>query len=505
MSLGPNMMRIDTLLCPDTGTILDVMQVINANQKGCAFVVDADRRLCGVLTDGDIRRRLLTGGQLRDGIGSLLKREFVFAYEHESYEQMLSRINDKITILPIVNDRMQVTDYFECRAKLTVPVALPDLRGNEFKYLTDAFLSTWISSRGCYIEQFEQSFASYCGCQYGIAVSNGTCALHLALLALGIGPGDEVIVPDLTFAASANAVLHAGARPVLVDVEPDSWCIDPAEMEKAISPRTRAVIVVHLLGQPANMDPILSLAARHQLYVVEDCAEAHGAEYAGKKVGGLGDVGCFSFYANKVITCGEGGMCVTHNATIADKIRMYRDHGMSPRKKYWHEVVGYNYRMTNLQAAIGLAQMERIDDILEDRHRVESAYRRRLFPLGGLVFQPNRLANRKKITWLVSCLLDGDRDGMVERLRQEGIDCRPFFYSLGQMPIYAPYVFSNAVSRKLSVRGIMFPTSRHCDQSILDRIFRVLLTSISASSAGDADLPEVQRISEKGILESMRS
>ena len=225
------------------------------------------------------------------------------------------------------------------------------------------------------LRSLKNEFAEYSDCAHGAAVSNGTVALHLALVALGIGEGDEVIVPDLTYAATINTVLHANATPVIVDVEESSWCIDPIQIEKAITRRTKAIIPVHLYGQACDMEAIMKIAKKYKLRVIEDCAEAHGAMFNEKKVGSFGDVGCFSFFGNKVITTGEGGMCVTNDTNLNERMRILRDHGMSKTKRYWHEVIGYNYRMTNLQAAIGLAQLERIEKIHNNRREYENNYK----------------------------------------------------------------------------------------------------------------------------------
>lgn len=354
------------------------------------------------------------------------------------------------------------------------PLAVPDLGEKEFAYLKDAFSSTWISSRGKYIDNFEKAFSKYCGTRYGVAVTNGTAALHIALVALGIGKGDEVILPDLTFAATINVVLHSNATPVIVDIERDSWCIDPREIEKAITPRTKAIIPVHLYGQPCDMSAIVPIARKHSLFVIEDCAEAHGAKFDGKRVGSWGDIGCFSFYGNKVITTGEGGMCVTNSKEFNKKLRLFRDHGMDQTKKYWHHVIGYNYRMTNLAAAIGLGQLERIDGILDEKWKIEEAYQRHLAKINHIEFQ-KKLSKREKITWLVSILIkNGLRDRYEARLRKLGFDARHFFYPLSRMEIYKPYVFSSRYSREIARQGLLLPTHRRPDQKMLKTISKVL-------------------------------
>ncbi len=453
---------IENIICTAGLTVLDTLKVINENGKGVAFVVGNENKLVGIITDGDVRRHLLRGGGLEEPVEEVCNKDFIYARSDESYGQVICKFSDKVSIIPVVDSNFRVVNYFEHRNNLYVPIALPDLGDKEFKYLVDAFLSTWISSTGSYITLFEQKMARYCECDYGVAVSNGTAALHLALIALGVSRGDEVIVPDLTFAATINAVLHANATPVIVDVESESWCIDPKEIEKAITPKTKAIIPVHLYGQPCDMGAIMGIAREHGLYVVEDCAEAHGAEYDGEKVGSFGDVGCFSFFGNKVITTGEGGMCVTSSPELNDKMRLYRDHGMSRKVKYRHDVVGYNYRMTNLQAAIGVAQVERIDEILARREEIEMNYRDVLEGIDFLEFQVGNLPGRKKITWLVSHMVNGrDRGEYMAHLKKSGLDTRPFFYPLSEMEIYKRYLYSNKNALDISKRGICLPT--FCD------------------------------------------
>ena len=452
---------IKNLICDCNNTLLEAMHIINENAMSVCFVVDEFNSLKGVTTDGDIRRALLNRKGLDSIIVEILNENFVCGYEGDSNDTLINKISEDINIIPIVDKNNKLVDYFKYSHQSHFPVAIPNLGGNEFKYLTDAFLSTWISSAGSYIDKFEEMFSSYSDCEYGVTVSNGTVALHVALVALGIGKGDEVIVPDLTFAATINAVLHANATPVIVDIEDQSWCIDPDEIEKAITSKTKAIIPVHLYGQVCDMDSIMNLAKQYNLKVIEDCAEAHGAMFKGNKVGSFGDIGCFSFYGNKVITTGEGGMCVTNSNELNDKLRLLRDHGMSKTRRYYHDVVGYNYRMTNLQAAIGLAQLERIDEIHKNRFLYEKLYRR-IMSASNFEFQQD-LKNRKRITWLV-CLLVGsndnnERDILIERLKDNGIDARPFFYLLSDMDIYKKYSHAvNSSAKKISSCGINLPT-----------------------------------------------
>ena len=453
---------IKNLTCRLNNTLLEVMQTINENSMGVCFVVDEFNSLKGVATDGDIRRALLNNNGLDSLISKICNYDFICGYKKDSSAALIEKANsvvDKnIGVIPIVDENNHLVDYFTYAHQRFFPVAIPNLGGNEFKYLTDAFLSTWISSSGSYIDKFEHSFSSYSDCTYGVAVSNGTAALHVALLALGIGEGDEVIVPDLTFAATINSVLHANATPVIVDVENQSWCIDPKEIENAITTKTKAIIVVHLYGQVCDMGRIMRLADQYNLKVVEDCAEAHGAAFNNKKVGSFGDIGCFSFFGNKVITTGEGGMCTTNSQELNDKMLLLRDHGMSKSRRYFHEIVGYNYRLTNLQAAIGLAQLERIDNIHKNRSSYEKLYRNVMVSC-DFEFQID-LENRQRITWLV-CLLaknKSERDKLIDVLKANTIEARPFFYLLSEMDIYKKYSKKeNSVAAKISTRGLNLP------------------------------------------------
>ena len=463
------------LICSENLSIREIMTCIDDNAKGIAFIVDEEKRLVGIVTDGDIRRALLDGAGMKEPIRDYMNRCFVSASNFLDAEKVFQQYEWKFRIIPLVDADMHITDYAESSRRQHVALAQPQLNGNEYNYLMDAFLSTWISSTGKYVTQFEEEFSRYCGVRYGIAVSNGTTALHLALAALGIGVGDEVIVPDITFAATINAVIYTGAVPVIVDIEENSWCIDPNEIEKAVTPKTKAVIPVHIYGQSCDMGRICDIARKHHLYIVEDCAEAHGAEWASKKVGSFGIISCFSFFGNKVLTTGEGGMCVTDSRELNDRMRILRDHGMSRERKYYHEVVGFNYRMTNMQAAIGVAQLEHIDEILEWRSELEEKYRKAFAAIPGVHMQENSCPKRKKITWLVSVLVDEDkRDTVLWELKNNSIDARAFFIPLSEMAIYKGYAGNCAVSRKISRMGINLPTTYEINESKIERIVHVI-------------------------------
>jgi len=367
--------------------------------------------------------------------------------------------------------------------KYRMPVAEPDIGEEELKKVIEAVKSGWVSSKGPFIEEFEEKFAKYIGLKHGVATSNGTAALHLALTALNIKRGDEVIIPTLTFASVANAVIYTGAKPVFVDSHPDYWCINPNELEEKITENAKAIIPVHLYGHPCDMDPIMKIAKKHNLYVIEDCAEAHGAEYKGRRVGTFGDVACFSFYGNKIITTGEGGMCLANNDELAQKIRMLRDHGMSLEKRYWHEVIGFNYRMTNLQAALGVAQLERIDKFIERKREIAKFYNSLLKDVNGVILHPE-MSWAKNVYWLYSILIDEEkfnlsRDQLMIRLAESGIETRRFFYPIHTMPPYKKYVGCDTffVANKLSSMGINLPSSVRLTEEKIKEIIQLVISA----------------------------
>ena len=353
-----------------------------------------------------------------------------------------------------------------------IPVYTPLLNGREEKYVLDAVRSGWISSLGRYVNRFEEDFARFCGVRNAVSVSNGTVALHLALHALGIGPGDEVIVPSLTFVATANAVHYTGATPVFADVDATTWCIDPADVARRTTSRTRAIMPVHLYGHPAPMDELRALAEEHDLLIVEDAAEGHGAQIGERMAGSLGDIAAFSFYANKIVTTGEGGMLTTDDDALAARCRMLRDHAMPPQRRYWHDEVGFNYRMTNLQAAVGVAQMERIASLIARKRAIAARYIERLSGLPGLTLPAER-PGCTSVYWMVSLLVEPPfpltRDALILALREQGIDSRPFFYPLDMLPPY----FSptpRPVSLQLSGTGLNLPSSPALTDAQVDYI-----------------------------------
>ncbi len=336
------------------------------------------------------------------------------------------------------------------------PVYKPEITEKEKEYVLKCLESTWISSKGEYIEKFEQYIADYVGVDHATCVMNGTAALHLALLCLDIGPKDEVIVPDLTYIASANVVKYVGAKPILVDVNKETWNIDLENIKRSYTSKTKAIIVTDIYGTPVDMDPIMEFAAENNLFIIEDSAEALGAKYKDRMAGNLGHVGIFSFFGNKTITTGEGGMLVTNDEKIYEKAKKIKNQGNSETIRYYHDILGYNFRMTNIQAAIGCAQFERLEDILEKKRWVYDFYKRYLDE--KYIKYQKILDHAKSSYWMVSLLVKDVliRDELMAYLAQEGIETRPFFVPISKMPYFEDKHNSNSIL--LSECGLNIPS-----------------------------------------------
>lgn len=341
--------------------------------------------------------------------------------------------------------------------KKRIPVYQPDLSGNERKYVDDCIDTTWISSKGKYVKQFEDAFAEYVGTKYGISVNNGTVALQLALLMLGIKAGDEVIVPTFTYIATVNAVKYLGAIPVFVDSVEKTWQIDPDEVQKQITRKTKAVIAVHLYGHPCDMDSLKNICDKYNLFLIEDCAEAIGSEYKGIKVGNFGNVACFSFFGNKTITTGEGGMVLTNSDSLYKLGNHLKNQGLAEGYEYWHNMVGYNFRMTNICAAIGTAQLERINEFIEKKRIIASLYKERLEHLPLVLHEEDE--NVFHTYWMNSILLSSEqeRNDLGVYLEEKGIETRPTFYPAHMMPMYLEKQ-QYPVAERIGLRGMNLPS-----------------------------------------------
>jgi perosamine synthetase len=457
--------EIQELLITADSAVKDALKIIDANAQGTCFVVDAAGKLIGVITDGDIRRSLINGKDLNSKVSEVMQTKFTSLPVNTPIDQIQSKISERIGHIPLVDENNIPVDYASFSRAHRIPVMTPLLSGNELKYVTECITTGWISSQGAYVKKFEQQFAEYSDMKFGVAVSNGTVAIHLALAALGIGEGDEVIVPDLTFAASINGVIYTGATPVIADIDPETWTLSPAAVEALITPRTKAVMPVHIYGHPCHMDELMAIAKKHNLLVVEDCAEALGALYKGKHVGTFGDAATFSFFGNKTITTGEGGMVLFKDEAVHNKAMVLRDHGMSKQKRYWHDFVGFNYRMTNIQAAIGVAQLERLDEFVEAKRKMAAVFNAGLSQHKAITLPPEKEWAFNGY-WLYTCIIDPEggvtRDEMIEKLMKNGVETRPVFYPLHEMPPYLQYVWDGQrfpVTDHISRNGISLPSS----------------------------------------------
>ena len=358
-----------------------------------------------------------------------------------------------------------------------IPVSEPLLDERACAYVQEAVSTGWVSSDGRFIPEFERRWAEYCGVEHGVAVCNGTVALKVAMEALRLEPGSEVILPSLTIISCVLAVIEAGCIPVLVDCEPDTWCMDMAQVAARITPRPRAIMPVHMYGHPVDMAPLLELAERHSLAVVEDAAEAHGAEYRGRRAGGMGTLGCFSFYANKIITTGEGGMVVTADAALAERMRSLRNLCFRRDRRFLHTELGHNYRMTNVQAAIGVSQVERIEDHLARKRRMAALYAERLGDLPGLALPVER-PDVRNVYWMYGVILDDDVPfdavEFARRLRERGVDTRPFFLGMHEQPVFHDRgLFVDErypQTERLARRGLYLPSGLPLTEAQIDTV-----------------------------------
>lgn len=485
MAVG-NKIPLESLLVTLPVTFRDALATINANTLGIVFIVDEDRRLIGALTDGDARRDLLGGAALSD----LITYESDYFNRSPHYLPVDCEISEiwqlfekEVRCIPLLDEAHRIVD-FSTRARIRQFMVLqPDIGEQEISNVLECVTSGWISSQGRFIGKFETAFSDYLGGGHAIAVSNATVALQLALTTLGIGRGDEVIVPDFTFGASVNAIIHAGATPVLADVDPETWTIDLNELKRLITPKTKAVMPVHLYGQAARIDEIMAIAAERGLLVIEDCAEALGATYKGRRVGLDGDCTCFSFFANKSITTGEGGMAVFKDPEMAQRARTLRDHGMNPQKRYWHDYAGFNFRMTNMQAAVGVAQMGRVEELLNRKRAIFRAYDAHLAGHPGVSLLPKNDWSENSC-WLYTIILKGYeagvRDQLITNLGYRGIDARPGFYPMHQMTPYRPFARGDyPVSTKLSRNAISLPSSFGLSDDEITHIVEIFVDELS--------------------------
>jgi len=448
----------------------NILKKIDKNLKGLVFIVDEKNKLLGSISDGDIRR-----GLIKRSINQIVRTnsKFVntkpFSLNFKTdiktilYHLQNKNNNNKYRCIPLVDDKKIIKDISTIENLRKYPIANLDLGDEEFSKAFDAIKSGWISSKGSYVDQFEKGFSKYLGGGYSVTTSSGSTALELALKTFKIGRGDEVILPNFSFAASINSIINVGATPVVVDIEEDTWTIDIKKIKKKISKKTKAIMPVHIYGQPCRLDEIIKIAKLKKIYVIEDAAEVLGGTYKGKKVGLSGDCACFSFYANKIITTGEGGMAVFKKKKNSEIASLIKNHGMSSKNFYYHTISGSNYRMTNPQAAIGLAQLGRINEFYKSRKKIFDYYNKKLKKFKFIKFLPKNRWSKNSL-WLYTIVISNfekkNRDILIKNLLEKGIETRPGFVSFNQMEIYKKYCRgSYPVSKFISDNSLSLPTT----------------------------------------------
>jgi perosamine synthetase len=341
---------------------------------------------------------------------------------------------------------------------LKIPIYRPSLDGNEKKYVNDCLDSSWISSKGKYLPLFEEKFSEFIGVKHATSVCNGTVALHLALVTLGVRKGDEVIVPSFTYIASVNTIVLTGAKPIFVDSLEDTWQMDPEDLKRKITPKTKAIIAVHIYGHPCEMDELQKISKENNVFLIEDCAEAFGSLYNNKHTGTFGDMATFSFYGNKTITTGEGGMVVTNDETLHDRTFHLKMHGLAKYREYWHDVIGFNYRMTNICAAIGLAQLEKAEEKILKKRELRNWYEQAFS--GTSIKTHGEAKNVFHSYWMYSILVDNHktREDLRKHLSEQGVETRPTFYPVHTMPMFVNKFQSLPVAEHLGWCGINLPS-----------------------------------------------
>ena len=457
-----NSNKIKDILIPITGNIQDAMISINNSGRGICFVTKKTKNeIIGVLTDGDIRRLLLQGFNKKSKLEEINFKSYEFLKEGYSNTEAQKKLTN-YRILPVLNNLNEVTDFVSSDRIRKIPLINTSFKGKELEYLTDCIETGWVSSIGSYVSHFEKKFSEYVDVSHALCVSSGTTGLQIALRTLGIGEGDEVIIPNLTFAATINAVLHVGARPILVDIDKATFCLDSKIVKKFITKKTKCILLVHLYGNSCDLDNFYNLRDEYNLKIIEDCAEALGTKFMDYHVGKYADASVYSFFGNKLITTGEGGMVCFNNKKYFELAKILISHGMNPIKKYWHDEVGYNFRMTNIQAALGLAQLEQIDSFLYNKKLIGDKYTYFLKDEKRIKIQKIN-PKIKSSYWLFVIILNENfiifRDKIMKMLLYEGIETRPVFYPLHEMKPYKQYSSNEILNTtKISYGGICLPT-----------------------------------------------
>ena len=450
----------------------NIIKKINKNGLGTVFIVDNLNRLKGSITDGDIRRYYLKNTKLPKTINFkskvVNKNPFFLSISTniqtllKYLEQSSKELLPKFRCIPLVNKKKVIIEIATKENPRNYQIAQPDIGNQELQNIIKAFKSGWISSKGKYIEIFEKKFSKYLNGGFSVSTTSGTTALQLGMTSLGISKDDEVILPSFTFAGSINSIINIGAKPVIVDIEQNTWTIDLNKIQKAITRKTKAIMIVHIYGQPCKIDEIKRFCKQNKLFLIEDCAEAVGSTYKGRLVGLDGDCSCFSFFANKTITTGEGGIVVFKNKKIAEYAKILRSHGMSASKAYWHNFSGFNYRMTNIQAAIGSAQLDKIATLLNRRKKIFKNYDILLKKVKNVRLLPSNTWSENSY-WLYTIILESNkiRNNVIKHFKEKGIEARPTFYPLHLMPPYKSFSKTKCpVANSIGLKGLSLPSSK---------------------------------------------
>jgi len=452
------------LILNSKASLQKALTLLEETSQGTIFIVNDKDQIVGTVTDGDVRRCLLRNNDLDQKVEKMMNTSFTSLPANSDNVAILKVLNKDIKVVPLVDDENRVVDYATLKRIRNIPIASPSLLGNEINYVTDCIKTNWISSQGKYVKEFENLFSEYHENFYAVAVSNGTVAIHLALLALGIKPGDEIIVPNFTFAASVNAIIYCGAVPILVDIEKETLNLDLNEVERKITNKTKAILLVHLYGNVCDVEKAQTIANKHKLLLIEDCAESLGSKFNNRPTGVFGDAATFSFYGNKTITTGEGGMVLLKTKTANDLAIILRDHGMNKVRRYWHDHIGYNYRLTNLQAAIGVAQFEQLNSFVSRKIEIGKLYSEGLSSYASYFTIPYNKPHVTNSYWLYTILVKPNklfkREDLRNYLALRGIETRPVFYPINIMPPYKIYGSGEyLVSEHVSKTGISLPSS----------------------------------------------
>jgi len=460
-------------------TLKLALKKIGKNTLGSCIVVEKGNILYGILSDGDIRRLILKKVPLNSKVGNFCNRKVKSLSINSNNLEIQKNLNKKIKLIPLVDSTERVIDYATIAKYRKIPISEPYFFGEEFYNVKECFDTNWISSQGKFVLKFEEAFNKFLK-KKSLSVSSGTSGLELSLKSLNLPKGSEVIMPVLTFASPVNAIINSNLKPVFVDINKDDFTIDTDQIEKKITKKTKVLLVVHLYGYPCNIRKIKKICDKYNLYLIEDCAEAIGSKINGIKIGTFSDLSIFSFYGNKTITTGEGGMVCFKSENIYERAKVLRDHGMSKKKRYWHEQVGNNYRLTNLQAAVGCAQIKKLNTIVKKKIRIAKHFNKYFKKHKNIKFAPVK----KNITnsyWLYPLYFKNiknfkERDLFLNKLLEKGIEGRNFFYPLSMMPVYKKYAKKDKfpVAKYISEKGICLPTSYSLNLSDVKRISKAV-------------------------------